>query len=79
MHRHDHAQGGIGAFQLFANETQRHIIKALAAVAHRDADAEDAQFAHAWQKGGIHLLLAIPLANDRNDFFGSKIAHHFLR
>ena len=78
MHRHDHAQGRIGAFQFFADQPQRDVVEALPAVAHRDADAEDAQFRHARQKGRIHLLLAIPFADDRDDFFGGEIAHHLL-
>ena len=44
VHRHDHAQGGIGAFEFFAHQPQGDVVETLPAVAHRDVDSQDAQF-----------------------------------
>jgi hypothetical protein len=79
MNRHDDAQGCIGAFQFLADQSKRNIVKSLTAIPHRDIDSQNAQFAHARQGVGVHLLLAIPFADSRNNLFGAEVAHHFLR
>ncbi len=78
MYRHDDAQRGIGAFEFLADQAERDVIISLAAVAHRNADAKDAKLGHARQKFRVHLLLAIPFADDGDDLTGGEFAHHLL-
>ncbi len=76
---HNHPQSGVGPFEFLAHQAQRDVIKTLPAVAHRDIDAENAQFRHAWQDSRIHLLSAIPFTDGGNHLFFGKIAHDLLR
>ena len=43
VHRHHHPQGRVDRFQLFAGQPQGDVIHPLPAVAHRQADPQDAQ------------------------------------
>jgi hypothetical protein len=38
VNRHDHAQAGVNAFQFFADQRQRDVIEALAAIPYRNVD-----------------------------------------
>ena len=78
VHGHHHAQGGIAAFQLFADEAEREVIEALAAIAHGDVDAEDTQLGQARQDALVHSLLAVPTSDVGDDFLIYEIAHQLL-
>ena len=78
VHRHHHAQAGVHRFQFFAHQPERDVIKALPAVFLRNANAQDAQLAHARQECSGASLLAVCLFDDRRDLFLAKVAHHLL-
>jgi len=79
VYRHDHAQGGIHRFQLLASQPKRDVVHALPAVTDGEANAQDAQFAHAFEQPGDRFLLAVVFFNDRRDFLLGEVAYHLLR
>ncbi len=74
MDRHDDAQKSVDCFQLFANQAERNVVKAGAAVLFRNADAQQIQLAHFLQNFGMKLLRFVPLFDEGCDFFLRKLA-----
>ncbi len=78
MHRHSHTQMRIYGLQFFAGQSQGDEVHALAAIAHRKTQPQNAQFSHAFKGKGHGFLLAVILGDDRRNFLLGKIAHHLL-
>ena len=78
VHRHGCPQTRISRLQFLAGQPQGDIIETLAAIAFRDADAENAQLGHARQQVRWHGLIAISFLDDRRNFPLGKCSYHLL-
>ncbi len=74
--RHRHTQGGVHRFEFFADQAEGDEVHACAAVADRDRDAEEPEAAHAFEREGDGLLLAVIFFDDGRDLFLGEVPHH---
>ena len=75
MHRHHDTHKRVDSFQLFADQTERDVIEAGAAILLRNADAEQIQLAHLLQHFRMKFLLLVPFFDIRRHLFLRKLAH----
>ena len=75
MHRHRDAQKSVDRFQFLANQAQRNVVEARAAVMFGDADAEQIQLGHLVEDRPLKVLLLVPFFDVRPDFLLRKLAH----
>ncbi len=75
VHRHDDAGGAVHPLQFLAGQRQGEIVHPCSAVAHRDANAQEADGGHLGQQTAIKDLLAVELLDDGADLLLSEVAH----
>jgi hypothetical protein len=72
---HHDAQERVHRLQLLADEPERDVVEARAAVLFGDADAEQSQLGHLAEHRAVELLLLVPLLDMRRDLALRKLAH----
>ena len=78
MDAHDHAEGGVGALQLLAQDAEADVVHASAAPALPDGRAQEPQLAHLLEDVAADLALRVPLADVRLDLGRGEVAHRLL-
>ena len=73
----------VAKLQPLRDDAQRDVVHACAAVAHRQADAHEAQFSHLGYQLDRISVIAIVFLDDRHDFLASEVIDrlldHFMR
>ncbi len=75
MHRHCDAQKSIDRFEFFANQAQRNVVEARAAIIFGNANTEQIQLGHLVEDRPLKVLLLVPFFDVGRDFFLGKFAH----